>query len=140
MTHAQSHHGEPHQTEDLAALLERLLDQVPDRTQKELATEAGISYPTLNAWMNRTRGTSRIDHDKLRDLVAVFRRWGVEVTPAEMFTAAGRPVPGPTDQEREERLLRVYRQLPEPKQRDLVRLAEVMLRDAEAVARVQRAS
>ena len=61
--HAQ--HGD----EDLAALLERLLAQVPDRTQKDLAAESGISYPTLNAWMNRTRGTSRIDPEKLRAMV-----------------------------------------------------------------------
>ena len=66
--HAQ--HGD----EDLAALLERLLAQVPDRTQKDLAAESGISYPTLNAWMNRTRGTSRIDPEKLRAMVDVFRR------------------------------------------------------------------
>jgi hypothetical protein len=121
-----SHQNRP--AEDLAALLTRLLDQVPDRTQKDLATAAGIAYPTLNAWLNRTRGTSRIDPDRLRDLVAIFRRWGVEVTPKEMFAAAGRPVPGRADQEREDRLLKLYRQLPEDQQRDLVKDAEARLR------------
>lgn len=114
--------------EDLAALLERLLAQVPDRTQKGLAEEAGISYQTLNAWMNRTRGTSRIDPEKLRALVDAFRKWGVQTSPREFFAAVGRPAPGPTDSEREARLLQLYRQLPETKQRLLVDDAEIMLR------------
>lgn len=114
--------------EDLAALLERLVGGVHGKTQKDLATEAGIRYPTLNAWMNRTRGTSRIHPDTLRAMVDVFRSWGVKVTPAEVFAAAGRPVPGRTDEEREARLLTLYRQLPEGKQRELIKDAEVMLR------------
>ncbi|WP_328425929.1 helix-turn-helix domain-containing protein [Streptomyces sp. NBC_00443] len=114
--------------EDLAALLERLLAQAPDRTQKGLAEEAGISYQTLNAWMNRTRGTSRIDPEKLRAMVDVFRRWGVDTNIREFHQAVGRPAPGPTDRERESRLLRLYRQLPEEKQRLLVEDAEVMLK------------
>jgi transcriptional regulator with XRE-family HTH domain len=140
VTSPQYHPGEPDtaedpaaQGEDLAALIERLLSQAPDKTQKDLATEAGIRYPTLNAWMNRTRGTSRIDPEVLRSLVAVFRKWGVEVTPKAMFEATGRPVPGPTGDEREARLLHLYRQLPADKQRALVN-------DAEAMLRVSRAS
>ncbi|MFJ4811336.1 helix-turn-helix domain-containing protein [Streptomyces longwoodensis] len=113
--------------EDLAALLERLLAQSQGRTQKDLAQEAGISYPTLNAWINRTRGTSRIAPEKLRALVEVFRRWGVLTTPREFFEAAGRPVPGPSADEREARLLKLYRQLPEARQRALIRDAEAML-------------
>ncbi|MEU0199178.1 MULTISPECIES: helix-turn-helix transcriptional regulator [unclassified Streptomyces] len=145
-----SHQNDPGETdpaedrapegEDLAALLERLLEQAPDRTQKDLATQAGISYPTLNAWMNRTRGTSRIAPDTLRSLVDVFRAWGVATTPKEMFEAAGRPVPGRADKEREDRLLTLFRQLPESKQRDLVKFAEAMLRDAAAAVRVSRVS
>ncbi|MFD3614473.1 helix-turn-helix domain-containing protein [Streptomyces sp. NPDC058676] len=140
VTSPQHHPGEPYtaedparQGEDLAALLGRLLAQVPSKTQKDLATEAGVPYPTLNAWMNRTRGTSRIDPEVLRSLVAAFRRWGVEVTPKEMFEATGRPVPGPSGDEREARLLHLYRQLPEDKQRALVK-------DAEAMAQVSRVS
>jgi transcriptional regulator with XRE-family HTH domain len=113
--------------EDLAALLERLLATSPGRTQKDLASEAGISYPTLNAWMNRTRGTSRIDPEKLRAMVEVFRRWGVRTTPREFFEAVGRPVPGPGRDEREARLLKLYRQLPEARQRALLKDAEAML-------------
>ncbi|MXM67023.1 helix-turn-helix domain-containing protein [Streptomyces sp. HUCO-GS316] len=113
--------------EDLAALLDRLLSASQGRTQKDLASEAGISYPTLNAWMNRTRGTSRIDPEKLRAMVEVFRRWGVRTTPREFFEAVGRPVPGPSRDEREARLLKLYRQLPEARQRALLKDAEAML-------------
>ncbi|MER7807864.1 helix-turn-helix transcriptional regulator [Streptomyces sp900116325] len=111
--------------EDLAALLTRLLEEA-GRTQKELATEAGIKYPTLNAWLNRTRGTSRIDPDDLRAMVNTLRLWHVAVTPAQMFRAAGRKVPGPTDEEREQRLLRIYRELPTDSQRALIQTAEAM--------------
>ncbi|MFB6943227.1 helix-turn-helix domain-containing protein [Streptomyces sp. NPDC060286] len=123
-----------HPGEDLAALLQRLLEEAPDKTQKDLAAEAGISYPTLNAWMNRTRGTSRIDPEKLRAMVSAFRRWGVEVTPKQMFSATGRPVPGRADAEREARLLALYRQLPESKQRDALKYvgALVTLSQAES--------
>ncbi|MFI0530263.1 helix-turn-helix domain-containing protein [Streptomyces scabiei] len=119
-----------HEGEDLAALLARLLDQAPGKTQKDLATEAEIKYPTLNAWMNRTRGTSQIDTDLLRSLVSVFRRWGVDVTPAEMFAAVGRPVPGKSRDEREARMLRIYRQLPDDRQRDAVKYVEALLQIA----------
>nr|WP_237519755.1 helix-turn-helix transcriptional regulator [Streptomyces sp. HUCO-GS316] len=111
----------------MAALLDRLLSASQGRTQKDLASEAGISYPTLNAWMNRTRGTSRIDPEKLRAMVEVFRRWGVRTTPREFFEAVGRPVPGPSRDEREARLLKLYRQLPEARQRALLKDAEAML-------------
>ncbi|MEU9733965.1 helix-turn-helix domain-containing protein [Streptomyces sp. NPDC048002] len=135
MTNEQSRPGDaepgqdapPHRGEDLAALLERLLAEATDRTQKDLAAEAGISYPTLNAWMNRTRGTSRIDPEKLRAMVEVFRRWGVRTTPREFFEAVGRPIPGPSGDEREARLLKLYRQLPESRQRALLKDAEAML-------------
>ena len=103
-----------HDGGDLPTLLERLLAEVPGKTQKDLAGEAGISYPTLNAWMNRTRGTSRIDPERLRAMVEVFRRWGVKTTPREFYASVGRPVPGPSGDEREAQLLKLYRQLPEP--------------------------
>ncbi|MGW2826811.1 helix-turn-helix domain-containing protein [Streptomyces sp. NPDC001443] len=134
MTNQQSRPGDPdagddpaRQDVDLATLLERLLAQAPGKTQKDLASEADISYPTLNAWMNRTRGTSRIDPEKLRAMVEVFRRWGVRTTPKEFFEAVGRPAPGPSGDEREARLLKLYRQLPEARQRALLKDAEAML-------------
>ncbi|MGW6459355.1 helix-turn-helix domain-containing protein [Streptomyces sp. NPDC055078] len=111
--------------EDLAALLTRLLAEA-DKTQKELASAAGVKYATLNAWMTRARGTSRIPPDDLRSLADTFRTWHVNVTPREMFTAAGRTVPGPTTAEREQRLLRIYRELPTESQRALMQAAEAM--------------
>ncbi|MFC7869689.1 transcriptional regulator [[Kitasatospora] papulosa] len=141
MTTGPSNPGDPHGRaaedpaptgEDLAALLARLLEETGDRTQKDLAEAAGIKYPTLNAWMNRTRGTSRINPDDLRALGNVMRGWGVEVTPRALFEAAGRPVPGPTDEEREQRLLDIYRQLPTKGQRALIQSAEAMLAGARA--------
>ncbi|MEU1152661.1 helix-turn-helix transcriptional regulator [Streptomyces sp. NPDC005918] len=132
MTNPQPDSGAPDSAEDsplgdgdLAALLERLLAEA-DRTQKELAEASGIKYPTLNAWMNRTRGTSRINPDHLRKMAQVLRRWGAQVTPREVFEAAGRVVPGPTDEEREARLLRIYRALPARQQRSLIGIAEDM--------------
>ncbi|MFE2419162.1 helix-turn-helix domain-containing protein [Streptomyces hokutonensis] len=134
MTNQQSRRGDAEpgndparQDVDLTALLERLLAQAPGKTQKDLASAAGISYPTLNAWMNRTRGTSRIDPEKLRAMVEVFRGWGVRTTPREFFEAVGRPAPGPSADEREARLLKLYRQLPEARQRALIKDAEAML-------------
>ncbi|MEE4493520.1 helix-turn-helix domain-containing protein [Streptomyces sp. BE230] len=111
--------------EDLAAILTRLLEET-GRTQKELAAEAGIKYPTLNAWVNRTRGTSRIDAEDLRSMTNVLRLWRADVTPAQLFRAAGRRVPGPTTEEREQRLLNIYRDLPTEGQRALIQAAEAM--------------
>ncbi|WP_307787322.1 helix-turn-helix domain-containing protein [Streptomyces musisoli] len=113
--------------EDLAALLTRVLEEA-GMTQKDLAEKAGVSYPTLNSWIKRTRGTSRVAPETLRSIASAVSASGVKLTPREVFAAAGRPVPGPTDAEREARLLKLYRQLPEDKQRDLVRYAEAALK------------
>ncbi|NEB57605.1 helix-turn-helix domain-containing protein [Streptomyces griseus] len=118
--------------EDLAALLTRLLEETGDKTQKDLAAAAGINYSTLNHWMKRTRGTSRINPDDLRALTNILRGWGADVVPRQLFEAAGRPVPGPTDEEREKRLLDIYRQLPSRGQRALIQSAEAMLAGARA--------
>ncbi|MEU0332172.1 helix-turn-helix domain-containing protein [Streptomyces sp. NPDC006193] len=134
MTSHQNHPGEQGPAEDraspgedLAALLTRAIDEA-GMTQKQLAEETGVSYPTLNSWIKRTRGTSRIAPETLRSIATAVRARGAKVTVREIFQAAGRPVPGPTNEEREQRLLRLYRQLPEDKQRDLVRYAESALR------------
>ncbi|WP_262701989.1 MULTISPECIES: helix-turn-helix domain-containing protein [Streptomyces] len=140
MNTAQHHPGEPDQPargpaptdgEDLAALLTRLLEQT-GRTQKDLAEKASVPYPTLNAWLNRTRGMSRVSPDTLRDISAAINILGadkgVKVTPRQLFEAAGRPVPGPTDEEREQRLLRAYRSLSVEGQRALIQTAEAMMR------------
>ncbi|MEU6222294.1 transcriptional regulator [Streptomyces sp. NPDC047042] len=117
-----------HEGEDLAALLQRLVEEKPDKTPKDLAVESGVPYATLNAWMRRTRGTSKIKSETLRDLVRVLRdAWGLSVTPAEVFASVGRAVPGGSDKARESRLLRVYRELPVDKQRDVLRYADALL-------------
>ena len=112
--------------EDLAALLLRLLEEV-QRDQKELATATGIGYTRLNSWLKRKRGTSRIDPDELRSLADALRGWGATVTPRQVFEAAGRPVPGPSGDERETRLLKLYRQLPDDKQREVVKYADALV-------------
>ncbi|MFF1416517.1 helix-turn-helix domain-containing protein [Streptomyces sp. NPDC058280] len=117
--------------EDLAALLTRVLEET-GREQKQLANEAGISYTRLNSWLTRARGTSRIAPEDLRAMANVLRGWGASVTPAQLFGAVGRPVPGPADREREERLLSIYRQLSISSQRALIQHAELLLRSARA--------
>ncbi|MGW7196602.1 helix-turn-helix domain-containing protein [Streptomyces chryseus] len=139
MTTAQHYPGETDhpaedpapQGEDLAAILTRLLEET-GKNQKDLAAEAGVPYATLNAWMIRTRGTSRVTPETLRALTEALRKFGARVTPKQIFESAGRQVPGPTDKEREERLLRIYRALPAKSQRALIQSAEAM----EAAARV----
>ncbi|MFE2600165.1 helix-turn-helix domain-containing protein [Streptomyces sp. NPDC059396] len=114
-----------HEGEDLGALITRALSDV-DRTQKELATAAGVPYTTLNHWIAGRRGTSRVDPEIFRGVAQVLRGWGATVTVREIFAAVGRVVPGPSDQEREERLLRIYRALSTDRQRDLIQIAEAM--------------
>ncbi|MBP2583346.1 transcriptional regulator with XRE-family HTH domain [Streptomyces sp. PvR006] len=137
MNTVQNHPGETPaedpapEGEDLAALLLRLLGETR-RTQKELATATGIAYPTLNAWARRTRGTSQISPDDLRAITNVVRSWGGDVSVRQVFEAAGRPIPGPTDQEREARLLAIYRALPVDSQRALIQTAEAMRKASRA--------
>ncbi|GGJ81652.1 hypothetical protein GCM10011583_11400 [Streptomyces camponoticapitis] len=111
--------------EDLPALLLRLLAET-GREQKELATQTGINYSRLNSWLTRTRGTSRIKMDDLRLLADALRGWGADVTPRQMVEASGRPVPGPAVEERERKLLDIYRSLPVQGQRALIQHAELL--------------
>jgi transcriptional regulator with XRE-family HTH domain len=119
-------------SEDLAAILTRLIEEIPGKTQKDLATEAGVPYPTLNAWLSRTRGTSRIAPETLRSLADVLRRWGADVTVAQLLASVGRPVPGPADEEREKHLLRIYRELPATSQRALLEHAKLLQQSVRA--------
>lgn len=139
MTTAPSHPGEPDRPaddspptgEDLAAILLRLLSET-DHTQKELADATGIKYTRLNMWLTGKRGTTRVETDELHSLTDALARWGADVTRKQIFEASGRPVPGRASEEREKRLLKIYRALPDDKQRDVVKYAEAM----EAVSRV----
>ncbi|WP_216588538.1 helix-turn-helix domain-containing protein [Streptomyces brasiliscabiei] len=133
MTTAQSHPGEPDRPaadstpkgEDLAALLLRLLSET-DRTQRELSDATGIKYTRLNNWLLGKRGTTRVETDELHSLADVFTQWGADFSRKQIFEASGRPVPGRAGEERLKRLLKIYRALPDDKQRDVVKYAEAM--------------
>jgi transcriptional regulator with XRE-family HTH domain len=114
--------------EDLAALLKRLLAE-KDKSQAWLAAETGIPLATINAWIvGRRTPKGAAGTEALRKLAEVLGS-----TPKEMFEATGRRAPGPLSQEREEKLLRIYRGLSTEAQRALIQTAE-------ALARVPRAS
>lgn len=115
------------QGEDVAALVLRRLAEMK-MTQRELATNAGIPYSTLNAWLTRRRGTGGgISPDHLRALAKELR-----VTAREMFEANGRAVPGDLDAAREAKLLKIYRNLPVESQRALIQTAEALDRGSRA--------
>ncbi|MET7679359.1 transcriptional regulator [Streptomyces sp. NPDC005423] len=129
MTSRQNHPGEhpaeepAPRGENLGELLTRHLHAV-DRAPKELAEVAAVPYATLYAWLNGSRGTSRVPPERLRALASTLRSWGSSVTPREIFEAAGRPVPGPSDEEREQHLIKVFRRLGAKQQRTLIKVAE----------------
>jgi len=112
---------EPQESEDLAGLIARRLVEL-GMSQRRLSDDTGIPYSTLNAWVTRRRGTGGgIDPDLLRTLAR-----HLAVTPAEMFAAAGRRVPGDRSAEREAKLLRIYRNLSDEGQRALIATAETL--------------
>lgn len=97
-------------------------------SQRDLANRTGIAYSTLNAWVRRARGQGGgIDPDQLRALAR-----GLGVTVAEVFAANGRRAPGDLDQEREAKLLRLYRNLAVDAQRALIQMAETLSRNTRA--------
>jgi hypothetical protein len=113
--------------EDLSALIVRRLAEL-DRNQAWLARTTEIPLATINAWVRRTRGgDGRVDPDRLRKVGDALG-----VTAAEAFEAAGRRAPGPLNEEREQKLLRLYRQMPTALQRALIEQAETMAKIARA--------
>ncbi len=114
---------------DLATLLVRELTAL-DLTQKQLAAEAKIPYPTLNAWINRTRGTSRVQPETIDELADALQRLGSRIDSATLHAAAGQPVPGPTDKDLEARLLTAYRTLASPGQLAVIQLTEAIVRES----------
>lgn len=101
------------QTEDLAQLIKRLKDAY-GVNESEIARTIGVAPATVNAWVNRKRGTGRGPNpDKLRALAASYPRF----TEAEIFAAAGRKAPGPLNPDAESRLLDLFRGLTEEQQR-----------------------
>ncbi|MFJ6617612.1 transcriptional regulator [Kitasatospora sp. NPDC091335] len=112
--------------EDLSALILRVLAET-GRSQTWLAGRADIPLASLNAWVRRARGTAGIDPDVLRRLADALG-----LTPAAVFAAAGRRVPAALNEEREKKMLRLFRELPTAQQRLLVQQAEAMVRIARA--------
>lgn len=106
--------------EDLVELIFRILGE-RGMSQKQLAEASGIPLSTINAWLTRRRGTKGVDPDKLRALAAAL---GVPVR--IVFAGAGRQTPAPLDEEREAKLLRLYRNLTVQGQRALVQTAEAL--------------
>lgn len=115
--------------EDLAALIQRVIDENPGLTQKALADCSGIAHQTINAWVKRRRGVGGgIDPDTLRALAKCLPK----TTVAEVFAAAGRRAPAELDAEREKKLLRIFRNLPVSSQRALIQTAEAFEQSARA--------
>jgi transcriptional regulator with XRE-family HTH domain len=113
--------------EDVAALVKRRL-KAKGMTQRDLADETGIPYSTLNAWITRRRGGGGgINPDQLRLLAE-----HLDVTAKAMFEANGRQVPGELSQEREAKLLRLFRNLTTEGQRALIQTAEALTRGTRA--------
>jgi transcriptional regulator with XRE-family HTH domain len=122
-THQAGDEGEA----DVAELIRRGLAR-KGMTQRQLATETDIPYSTLNAWATRRRGTGgNIDPDQLRTLAKALG-----YTARTMFEANGRQPPAELDQEREAKLLRLYRNLSTDGQRALIATAETLSRGMRA--------
>ncbi|MEU7155117.1 helix-turn-helix domain-containing protein [Streptomyces chrestomyceticus] len=93
--------------ETLADLIKRLKDEY-DVTESAIARRIGVAPATVNAWVHSKRGTGRGPNpDKLRALAEAFPKF----TEREIFAAAGRKVPGPVDDDAEQRILALYRSL-----------------------------
>ncbi|MFJ1581605.1 transcriptional regulator [Streptomyces sp. NPDC088182] len=139
MTTGQHHPGDHHTVaeepapegdgDDLGLVLARALADV-GKNQKELAAAVEMSHTTLNHWMTGKRGTSRADPEIFRRMAVVLHDWGSDVTVRQIFRAVGRRAPGPSDEERERRLLAIYRSLPVESQRALLQTAEAMTKAA----------
>lgn len=100
-------------TEDLAQLLARLKSEY-DVNESEIARRIGVAPATVNAWVNRKRGTGRgPNREKLRALASAFPKF----SEAEIFKAAGRKAPGPLSPDAQQRLLHLFGELTAEQQR-----------------------
>lgn len=99
--------------EDFAQLIKRLKD-VYGVNESQIARAIGVAPATVNAWVNRTRGTGRGPRpDTLRALAAAYPRF----TEGEIFAAAGRKVPGELSDSAERELHEVFGELTEEQQK-----------------------
>lgn len=98
---------------DLAQLL-ALIKDAYGVTETAIARRIGVAPSTVNAWVNRTRGTGRGPNaDKLRALAEAFPQFSEDV----VFAAAGRTSPGPLSPDAEERIIALWRGLTADQQR-----------------------
>jgi transcriptional regulator with XRE-family HTH domain len=111
----------PDDGENLAALLSRLLGK-RGISQARLAEETGIPLATLNTWVRGKRTPSGASGATALRALAQH----LDATPAEFFEAAGRRAPGPLSEEREEKLLQIYRGLSVQGQRSVIQHAETL--------------
>lgn len=113
------------QHEDFADLLNRLKSTY-DVNESEIARAINVAPATVNAWVNRKRGTGRGPRpDTLRALSAAYPKFTV----AEIFASTGRKAPGPLAPEAEARLMELFRELT-PEQQAMKEIEMRALRDA----------
>ncbi|MCQ6250856.1 helix-turn-helix domain-containing protein [Streptomyces malaysiensis] len=116
-------------TEDLAQLLARLKSEY-DVNESEIARRIGVAPATVNAWVNRKRGTGRGPNPvKLRALAQAFPKF----TEAQIFAAAGRKAPGPLSPEDEEDLLKLFGRLTK-EQQEMLKIQARALGDSNQTA------
>jgi transcriptional regulator with XRE-family HTH domain len=97
----------PQRATNLAELLERIRT-LYEVTDSEIARRIGVSTSTVSTWKLGQRGNGRGPRaDTLRLIAETFP----EIPAAEVFSAAGRPVPGAVTKDAEQRLLDYIREL-----------------------------
>lgn len=86
--------------EDVPALLRRVIDERGGNASA-VARALGVNVGTFNSWTNGTRMPTG---ENLRKLAA-----GTGISEATWVAAAGRKVPAELDEEREQRILKMWR-------------------------------
>lgn len=106
---------EPAPPEDLAQLLRRVMVE-KSLKQTEIARRTGVSVSIVSAWVNRTRGGKKGPNRQTLERLA-----GALGEPRDrVFAAAARKVPGPLTPDKEQEVLRVFRELTEDQQSDKI--------------------
>ncbi|MGW2090382.1 helix-turn-helix transcriptional regulator [Streptomyces sp. NPDC001880] len=94
-------------SDDLSTLIRAAQVRRPDLNQSEIARRIGVSPAAVNTWVNRKRGTGRgPNKENLAKLATVLG-----LPEREVFAAAGRRLPGPTNPDMEQRFLELLRGL-----------------------------
>ncbi|MFE7106601.1 helix-turn-helix transcriptional regulator [Streptomyces sp. NPDC057575] len=94
-------------SDDLSTLIRAAQGQRADLSQSAIARRIGVSPATVNSWVSRRRGTGRgPNKETLAKLATVLG-----LPEREVFAAAGRRLPGPTNPDMEKRILDLFRGL-----------------------------